>query len=162
PSDGKRRYVDASFTRGVSAGGQPVSFTSTAPRSNACSAVAPSVMIFSCTCPRCTRPAAYQPGLRVRVSDASCFQAVSVNGPSLTMCPGSVHAAPHFVTASRFTGMNDVCESCCMNHGCGDVSTTSTVVAFGAVIATFERSAAQSPFAEVGRHRLYACAPTIP
>src|SRR5581483_8144297 len=107
-------------------------------------------MIFSCTCPRCTLPAAYQPGLRVRVSDASCFQAVSVNGPSLTMCPGSVHAAPHFVTASRFTGMNDVCESCCMNHGCG------------AVITTFERSAAQSPFAEVGRHRLYACAPTIP
>ena len=35
--------------RGVSGGGQPVSFTSTSPELNACSAVAPSVMIFSKT-----------------------------------------------------------------------------------------------------------------
>ena len=46
PSDGNCWYADVALMRGVSDGGQPVSFTSTSPALNACSAVAPSVMIF--------------------------------------------------------------------------------------------------------------------
>ena len=49
PSDGNCWYADVALMRGVSDGGQPVSLTSTSPELNACSAVAPSVMIFSST-----------------------------------------------------------------------------------------------------------------
>src|SRR5437773_546755 len=118
--------------RGVSGGGQPVSFTSTSPELNACSAVVPSVMIFSSTLSSFTLDASYQSGFFTIVSDASCFHEVIVNGPSLTLCPGSVHLSPHFATASLFTGMKDVWESCCTNHGCGEVSSILTVVASGA------------------------------
>src|ERR1700704_3189566 len=122
--------------RGVSAGGQPVVLTSTSPELNACSAVEPSTMIFSTTLSSLTFDASYQSGFFTIVSDASCFHDVIVNGPSLTLCPGSVHLSPHFATASLFTGMKDVCESCWMNHGCGEVSTIFTVVASGAVMPT--------------------------
>jgi len=57
-----------------------------------------------------------------RVSDASCFHEASLNGPSVTMFPGSVHLFPYFSTAARGTGRNDVCDSCWMNQGCGETS----------------------------------------
>jgi hypothetical protein len=56
------------------------------------------------------------------VTDASCFHAASLNGPFVTMFPGSVHFFPYFVTDALFTGRNEVCDSCWTNHGCGDVS----------------------------------------
>src|SRR3954452_15128919 len=121
---------------GVSDGGQPVSLTSTSPELNACSAVEPSVMIFRTTLSSFTLEASYQSGFLAIVSDASCFHAVIVNGPSLMLWPGCVHLSPHFVTAALFAGMKDVCDSCCMNHGCGDVSVIFTVVASGAEMPT--------------------------
>src|SRR5437868_1968257 len=95
------------------------------------------------------------------VSDASCFHDVIVNGPSLTLWPGWVHLSPHFVTASLFTGMNDVCESCCMNHGCGDVSWIFRVVASGALIATLSFSELHCWLAALGLQLLYSCAPLM-
>ena len=46
--------------------------------------------------------------------------------------------------------MNDVCDSCWMNHGCGDVSWIFTVVASGALIPTLLFSVSHCWFAALG------------
>jgi len=78
------------------------------------------------------------------------------------MFAGSVHFSPCFSTAVLLTGMNDVCESCCTNHGCGDVSVIFTVVASGALTATLLFSVSHCWFAALGLHELYSCAPWMP
>src|SRR5919202_4184991 len=105
--------------RGASAGGQPVVLTSTFPASNAFTAVAPSVMITSFTCDSLTLFAPHHFLFLTSVRSASWFHDVSLNAPSVTMFFGSVQWLPYFVTAPRFTGRNDVCDSCCTNHACG-------------------------------------------
>ena len=57
-----------------------------------------------------------------RISDASCFQDASLNGPLPTKFAASVNLLPYLSTAGLCTGRNDVCDSCWMNQGCGDVS----------------------------------------
>ena len=53
--------------------------------------------------------------------------------------------------------MNDVCDSCCTNHGCGETSWTRSVYWLIALIPTALRSAPQFDL-----QLLYASAPLIP
>src|SRR3954447_23851472 len=144
----------------VSDGGQPVAFTSTLPELNDCSAVAPSGMIGNVTLSSFTREASNQSVFFASVSEASCFHCVSLNGPSVTMWLGSVHLSPHFSTAALLTGMNDVCDICWTNHGCGEVSVIFTVCSSGAVMPTLFFSVSHCWFAALGLQLLFSCAPT--
>src|SRR3954453_12261234 len=150
PSDGNCWYVGWPLMFAVSDGGQPVALTSMLPELKDCSAVAPSGMIGRLTLSSLTRDASNQSVFLVSVSDASCFHAVSLNGPSVTMCAGSVHLSPHFSTAVLLTGMNDVCDICWTNHGCGDVSVIFTVCLSGAVMPTLLFSEPHCWFAALG------------
>src|SRR4051794_20472178 len=109
-----------------------------------------------------TLSASTKSGFFFSVTDASCFHDASVNGPSVTMCDGSVHFSPNVSTAFWLTGMNDVCESCCRNHGCGDVRVIFTVDSSGAVMPTLFFNVSHCWFAALGLQELYSCAPWIP
>src|SRR4029078_3033457 len=144
----------------MSDGGITVVLTSTSPASNDCTAVVPSVMIRPFARWSFTSLASRQPFHLARSISASCFQTASLNGPSVTMWPGSVHFSPHFVTAFLFTARNEWWAACWMNHGCGEVSWTFRVYLSGAEMATFALRALQSSFLE--SYPLYSCAPLIP
>jgi hypothetical protein len=146
PSAGNCLYAGVDFSCCVSAGGQPVSLTSTSPELNACSAVEPSGMIFRITLFSLTLLASRQPSHFVSTTWALCCHCVSLNGPFVTMWAGSVHLLPHFSTVALLTARNDVWPSCWMNHGCGEVSTTLIVYLSGAEIPTLLFIALQSSF----------------
>src|SRR6266536_2668429 len=95
-----------------------------------------------------------------RTSEASCFHEVSLNGPLPMKFPASVNLAPYLSTIGLYTGRNEVWDSCWMNHGCGEVSVTTSLYFPTALIPTALRSALQSALA--GSHELYASAPLIP
>ena len=92
------------------------------PALKAFSAVVPSTMIGISSFDSLTHFAPRQVLFLTSVIDASCFHELSLNGPFVTILPGSVHFLPYFVTAALLTGRNEVCDSCCMNHGCGETS----------------------------------------
>src|SRR5512146_136605 len=117
-------------------------------------------MILPLTRVRVTDLAFRQPSHLTRSSSASCRQAASLNGPSVTMWLGSVHLLPHFCTVFGLTARNEVCADCWTNQGCGLVSVTCSVYLSSALIPTLERSAAQSSF--FGSQELYSWAPLIP
>src|SRR4030095_1617637 len=94
------------------------------------------------------------------VSEASCFQDDSLNGPSVTMFFASVQWLPYLVTAALLTGRNEVCASCCGNQACGEISWILSLHLPSALIPTFDRSALQSVLP--GSHELYASAPLMP
>src|SRR5215211_3017676 len=112
----------------MSTGGTPVVSTSMFPALKAFSAVVPSTMIDMLMRFSLTDFALRHFVFFTSVIDASCFHEASLNGPSVTMLPGSVHLLPYFVTVALCTGRNDVCESCWMNHGCGETSWTRSVL----------------------------------
>ena len=60
-----------------------------------------------------------QPFHLTRSISASCFQTASLNGPSVTMCPGSVHLSPQRSTAFLLTARNEWWATCWMNQGSG-------------------------------------------
>ena len=131
--------------------------TSTSPASNACTAVVPSEIIRPLTRSRLTSLAFRQSGFLTRSMRESCSQFARLNGPSVTMFFASVHLSPNCSTAFLLTARNDVCATCCTNHGCGDVSFTCSVCASVAFTPTLLASASQFDL-----HELYSCAPTIP
>src|SRR5512132_4673249 len=92
------------------------------PALKAFSAVVPSTMIGISILVSLTDFAPRQALFLTSVIEASCFHEDSLYGPFVTMLPGSVHFLPYFVTAALFVGRNEVCASCCMNHGWGEVS----------------------------------------
>ena len=89
-----------------------------------------------------------------------CSQISSLNGPLVTMFAGSVHLSPYFSTVAWFTARNEECAICCRNHGCGEVSVTSSVLSSTALTPILSSSASQSVF--FGSQLLYSCAPTMP
>src|SRR6266536_1261956 len=99
-------------------------------------------------------------GFLTSVTEASCFHEASLNGPLPMKLAASVNLLPNLSTIGLYTGMNDVCDSCWMNHGCGEVSVTTSLYLPTALIPTFARSALQSALA--GSHELYASAPLMP
>src|SRR2546429_1573649 len=144
----------------MSTGGKPVVLTSMFPALKAFSAVVPSTMIGISILVILTFFAPRHLVFLTSVSEASCFHDASLNGPSVTMWPGSVHLLPHFVTAALLTGRNEVWESCWMNQGCGDVSVTPSLYFPRALTPTLALSALQSALA--GSQPLYASAPLMP
>src|SRR5918992_1803459 len=106
----------------MSAGGMPVVLTSTFPALKAFVAVAPSTMIGISIRVSLTDLALRHLVFFTRVTDASWRQAASLNGPLVTMLPGSVQFFPCRSTVARWTGTNEVWESCWTNHGCGETS----------------------------------------
>ena len=58
--------------------------------------------------------------------------------------------------------MNEVCDSCWMNHGCGEVSSILTVVASGALIADLALQRVALLVRCLGLQPLYSGAPLIP
>ena len=122
--------------RGVSAGGQPVSFTSTSPELNACSAVEPSVMIFTWILSSLTFARVEAVGvLRRASSDASCCHCVELEravGDDVRRLRPLVAVLRRRPPCSP--GGTRCATICCTNHGCGEVSVTFTVVASGAVM----------------------------
>jgi hypothetical protein len=136
------------------------SVTSMLPALNAFSIVAPSVMIGSSIRSSLTWLALRHFVFFTSVIDASCFHEASLKAPSVTMFCGSVHLLPYFVTAALLTGLNEWCDSCWMNHGCGEVSVTVRPYLPSALIPTLFLSALQ--FVLPGSQPLYASAPWIP
>src|SRR6478735_4881426 len=108
PSAGNCLYEGVAFSRCVSAGGQPVSLTSTCPELNACSAVEPSGMILRITLFSLTLPASRQPLHFVSTTCALCCHCVSLKAPLVTIWAGSVHLSPHFCTVALLTARNEV------------------------------------------------------
>src|SRR5438046_9297671 len=104
----------------MSTGGKPVVLTSMFPALKAFSAVVPSTMIGISILVSLTLLVPRHLVFLTSVSEASCFHDASLNGPSVTMWPGSVHLLPPFVTAALLTGRTEVWERCWMNHGCPD------------------------------------------
>src|SRR5215211_9021783 len=100
----------------MSTGGTVLVLISTFPALKAFSAVVPSTMIGCSIRVSLTDFAPRHFVFFTSVIDASCRHAASLNGPFVTMFPGSVHFLPYFVTVALCTGRNDVCESCWMNH----------------------------------------------
>ena len=80
----------------MSAGGMPVVETSTFPAWKAFVAVAPSTMIGSSTRVSLTDLALRHFVFFTSVTDASCRHEDSLNGPLVTMLPGSVQFLPCF------------------------------------------------------------------
>src|SRR5213592_3523571 len=131
----------------MSVGLKPVVSMSMLPASNAVSAVEASLMIWLSIRSILTLFASRYFAFFVIVSDASCFHAVRLNGPSVTMLAGSVHFDPCASTAPLFTARNEWWASCWMNQGCGDVSLILSVYLSGADTPTLALSALQSAFA---------------
>ena len=130
------------------------------PASNAFSAVAPSAMICIWIWFSFTVLARRHLGFLTRSSDASCFHDASLNGPLPTKFAASVNLLPNLSTVGLYTGRNDVCDSCWMNQGCGEVSVICSLYLPTALIPTAAFSALQ--LALVGSQELYASAPLIP
>src|SRR4029450_6559321 len=141
----------------MSTGGRVLVLTSTFPALKAFSAVVPSTMIGCSIRVSLTDFAFRQPLFLTSVIEPSCFHELSLNGPSVTMLPGSVHFLPCFVTAPLFIGRNEWCDSCWMNHGCGEVSWIRSLYGPSALSPTLARSAPQ-----LDLQPLYASAPLIP
>jgi hypothetical protein len=73
------------------------------------------------------------------------------------MLLASVHLSPNWSTAFWLTARNEWCATCWTNHGCGEVSFTSSVCASRAFTPTLSRRASQFDL-----HELYSSAPTMP
>src|SRR5918992_3018524 len=92
-----------------------------------------------------------------RTTRELCAQVASRNGPLVTMLPGSVQFFPCRWTVPLCTGRNEVCDSCWMNHGCGEVRRTCSLHRPSALTPTLARRAPQFAL-----QLLYASAPLIP
>ena len=73
------------------------------------------------------------------------------------MFSGLVHRSPNWSMAFWGTGRNTEWADCWMNHGCVEVSVTSSVLSSVALTATLSLSAAQ-----FFSHELYSTPPLIP
>src|SRR3954447_1010156 len=144
----------------MSEGLSPVLSTSLWLAWNAFRAVVASVMIVKTTLfsLMCLAPR-HLPFL-TSVSEASCFQDASLNGPSVTMFFASVQWLPSLVPAALLTGRNELCASCCGNQACGEISWILSFHLPSALTPTFARSALQLLLP--GSQPLYASAPLMP
>src|SRR6266496_3316510 len=97
------------FRAGMSAGLKPVVSTSMLPAFQAFNAVAASVMIGKVIVLSLMLAAPRNLVFLTRVSEASCFQDASLNGPSVTMLLASVHLLPNLSTAPLLAGRNELC-----------------------------------------------------
>ena len=141
----------------ISAGGSCSSSTSTSPASNDCTAVVASTMILPSTRSSLTVSASRQFGSFTSVIEALGCADSTLNGPFVTMFSGRVHLSPNCSTVFCGTGRNTECADCCTNHGCGDVSVTSSVLSSVALTPTLSFSASQFDL-----HELYSTAPLMP
>ena len=73
-----------------------------------------------------------------------CCHDSSLKGPLVTMFAASVHFEPNCSTVGRWTARNEVCADCWTNHGCAEVSLTSSVWSSIALIPTLSASASQA------------------